>query len=79
LSLGYRQIKLSAKDYLDGVPTHGFHLSTLYVLRFDQYFCIVPGTYESILLEHINKFVVEPIDNILTFSMFEDIHIGHLA
>jgi hypothetical protein len=35
--------------------------------------------YESILLEHINKFVVEPIDNILTFSMFEAIHIGHLA
>jgi hypothetical protein len=42
-------------------------------------FCLVPTTYEFILLEHINKFVVEPIDNILTFSMFEDIHIGHWA
>jgi hypothetical protein len=72
-------MKLSPKDYLDGVPTHGFHLSILYVLWSDQYFCLVPATYESILLEHINKFVVEPIDNILTFSMFEDIHIGHLA
>jgi hypothetical protein len=51
-----------------------FHLSTLYVLRSDQYFCLVPAIYESILLEHINKFVVEPIDNILTFSMFEEIY-----
>jgi hypothetical protein len=30
-------------------------------------------------LEHLNKLVVEPIDDILIFSMFEDIHIGHLA
>jgi hypothetical protein len=51
-----------------------FHLSTLYVLWSDQYFCLVPAIYESILLEHINKFVVEPIDNILTFSMFEEIY-----
>jgi hypothetical protein len=48
-------------------------------LRSDQYFCLVPTTYESIFLEHLNKLVVEPIDNILIFSMFEDIHTGHLA
>jgi hypothetical protein len=30
-------------------------------------------------LEHVNKLVVEPIDDILIFSMFEEIHIGHLA
>jgi hypothetical protein len=48
-------------------------------LRSDQYFCLVPATYESIFLEHLNKLVVEPIDDILIFSMFEDIHIRHLA
>jgi hypothetical protein len=48
-------------------------------LRSDQYFCLVPTTYESIFLEHLNKLVVEPIDDILIFSMFEDIHIGNLA
>ena len=79
LSLGYRQIKLSPKDYLDGVPTHGFHLSTLYVLRSDQYFCLVPATYESIFLEHRNKLVVEPIDGILISSMFKEVHIVRLA
>jgi hypothetical protein len=26
----------------------------------DQYFCLVPTTYESIILEHLNKLVVEP-------------------
>jgi hypothetical protein len=30
-------------------------------------------------LEHLNKLVVEPIDDILIFSMFQDIHIGDLA
>jgi hypothetical protein len=30
-------------------------------------------------LEHINTLVVEPIDDILIFSMFEDIHIEYLA
>jgi hypothetical protein len=48
-------------------------------LRSDQYFCLVPTTYESTFLEHLNKLVVEPIDDILIFSMFEDIHIGNLA
>jgi hypothetical protein len=35
--------------------------------------------YESTFLEHLNKLVVEPIDDILIFSMFEEIYIGHLA
>jgi hypothetical protein len=48
-------------------------------LRSDQYFCLVPTTYESVILERLNKLVVEPIDDILIFSMFEDIHIGRLA
>jgi hypothetical protein len=30
-------------------------------------------------LEHLNKLVIEPIDDILILSMFEDLHIGHLA
>jgi hypothetical protein len=30
-------------------------------------------------LEHLNKLVVEPIDDILIFSMFEGVHIRHLA
>jgi hypothetical protein len=77
--LGYRQIKLSPKDYLDGVSTCGFHLNTSSFPWSDQYFCLVPAIYESIFLEHLNKLVVEPIDDILIFSMFEDIHIGHLA
>jgi hypothetical protein len=48
-------------------------------LRSDQYFCLVLATYESIFLEHLNKLVVEPIDDILIFSMFEGVHIRHLA
>jgi hypothetical protein len=56
-----------------------FTWAHFHVLRSDQYFCLVPATYESIFLEHLNKFVVEPIDDILIFSIFEDIHIGHLA
>jgi hypothetical protein len=48
-------------------------------LRSDQYFCLVPTTYESIFLEHRNELVVEPIDDILIFSMFEEIYIGHSA
>jgi hypothetical protein len=48
-------------------------------LRSDQYFCLVLAIYESIFLEHLNTFVVEPIDDILIFSMFEEIYIGHLA
>ena len=35
--------------------------------------------YESIFSEYHNKVVVEPIDDILIISMFEEIHIGHLA
>jgi hypothetical protein len=50
-----------------------------HALRSDQYFCLVPATYESIFLEHLNKLVVEPIDDILIFSMFKEIHTGHLA
>jgi hypothetical protein len=49
----------------------------IHVLRSDQYFCLVPATYESIFLEHLNKLVVEPIDDILIFSIVEEIHIGH--
>ena len=35
--------------------------------------------YESIFLEFHYKVVVEPIDNILIPSMFEEIHIEHMA
>jgi hypothetical protein len=48
-------------------------------LRSDKYICLVPTTYVSIFLEHLNKIVVDPIDDILIFSMFEEIYIGHLA
>jgi hypothetical protein len=41
--------------------------------------CLVPATYESMFLEHINKLVVEPIDDILIFSTFEEIYIEHSA
>jgi hypothetical protein len=34
---------------------------------------------ELAFLEYLEKIVIEPIDDILIFSMFEDIHIGHLA
>jgi hypothetical protein len=37
----------------------------------DQYFCLVPTTYESVILEHLNKLVVEPIDDILIFSLLK--------
>jgi hypothetical protein len=66
-------------DNLDGVSTCGFHLNTSSFPWSDQYFCLVSTIYESIFLEHLNKLVVEPIDDILIFSMFKDIHIGHLA
>jgi hypothetical protein len=79
LSLGYRQIKLSPKDNLDGVSTRGVSLEYT-VIPFDLTNTLALFVqYESIILEHLNKLVVEPIDNILIFSMFEDIHIGNLA
>src|SRR5664279_4235407 len=42
-----------------------FRLSTLQVYWSDQYFCSVHILYESIVLESLDKFVVEPIDGIL--------------
>src|SRR5664279_2337920 len=37
-----------------------FRLSTLQVYWSDQYFCFVHMFYESILLEYLDKFAVEP-------------------
>ena len=45
----------------------------------DQYFCLVHISDYPILLEYLNKIVVEPIDNILIASMFEEDHYDHLA
>ena len=43
----------------------------------DQYFCLVHATYESKFLEYLDKFVVEPIDDIPISSMFVEIRIEH--
>jgi hypothetical protein len=36
-------------------------------------------TYEFTGVEYQDKFVVEPINYLLIFSMFEEIHIGYWA
>ena len=79
LSLGYRQINLRTKDYLDVVLLQCFTWVDLHALWSDQYFRLVRMAYESIFLEYHYKVVVEPIDNILIPSMFEEIHIEHMA
>ena len=33
--------------------------------------------YESTVLEYLDKYVVEPINYILIFSMFEEIYVGY--
>jgi hypothetical protein len=66
--LGYRQIKLNPKDYLDGACACGVSPEYTF-MSFD--FCLVPATYESTFLEYLNKLVVEPIDDILIFSNLE--------
>ena len=35
--------------------------------------------YESTVSEYLDKFVVEPINYLLIFSMFEELHIGYWA
>jgi hypothetical protein len=79
LSLGYRQIKLSSKDYLDDVYTHG--VSSEYTFMSFG----LTNTSASFMqnmsssLEYLDKFVVEPIDDILISSMLKEIHIEKLA
>jgi hypothetical protein len=79
LSLGYRQIKLSSKDYLDDVYTIG--VSSEYTFMSFG----LTNTFASFIqnvslsLEYLDKFVVEPIDDILTFSMSKEVHIEQLA
>src|SRR3954471_24603861 len=55
------------------------HLSTSSCLWSNQQLCFVHATYEFIFLECLDKFVAEPIDDILTFSMLDLIHMEHLA
>jgi hypothetical protein len=50
-----------------------------HVFRSDQYFCLDHEIYDSILLEHLNNLVVEPINDILIFAMFGEKYIGQSA
>jgi hypothetical protein len=78
--LGYRQIKLSSKDYLDGVPTRGVSPKCTFMsFGLTNTFCLVPTTYESIFLEYHDNLVVEPINDTLALFIIEEIHIEHLA
>ena len=52
-----------------------FHLSPSSCLWSDQHICLVYKTCESIFLEYSDNFVIEPIDDILIFSMLGKIHI----
>ena len=56
-----------------------FHLSPSSCLWSDQHFCLVYKTYESICLEYLDEFVVDPLDDIVIFSMLDKIHIESLA
>ena len=56
-----------------------FHLSPSSCLWSDHHFCFVDTTYESIFLEYSDKFVIDPINDILIFSMLEKISIEPLA
>ena len=79
MSLGYRQIKLSSKDYLDDVYTHG--VSSKYTFMSFG----LTNTFASFLqnmsssLEYLDKFFIEPIDDILISSKFKQIHNGQVA
>jgi hypothetical protein len=75
LSLDYRQIKLSSEDYLDDIFfTNG--VSPEYIFKSFG----LTNTFASFIqnvslsLEYLDKFVVEPIDDILTFSMSKEVH-----
>lgn len=79
VSLGYHQIKLSSKDYLDDAYTHG--VSSEYTfMSFD-----LTNTSASFMqnmsssLEYLDKFVIEPLNDILISSMFKEVHIEQLA
>ena len=79
LSLGYHQIKFSSEDYLEDVHTHGVSLEYIF-MSFG-----LTNTFASFMqhvspsLEYLDKFVVEPIDDILIFSMSKEVHIEQLA
>ena len=79
LSLGYRQIKLSSEDYLYDVYTHG--VSSEYTFMSFGLTNISASFMQnmSFSLEYLDKFVIEPIDDILISSMFKEIHIEQLA
>jgi hypothetical protein len=79
LSLGYRQIKLSSKDYLDDVYTHG--VSSEYTFMSFGLTNISASSMQhmSPSLECSDNFVIEPIDDILISSMLKEIHIEQLA
>ena len=77
--MGYRQIKLSPYDHLDDVFFMVFRQLTSSCPWSDQYFCLVHVLFDSILLEYLNKLLVEPIDIILIASMSEEDHYEPLA
>ena len=65
LNLGYRQIKLRPKDYLDGVSTRGVSHEYIFMSLG------LTNTF-AVFIQHMNylygvfhKLVVEPIDDIL--------------
>jgi hypothetical protein len=75
LILGYHQIKLSPKDYLDDVSTNGLSPGYIFMsFGLTNTFASFMQ-YTSLLLEYLDKFVVEPIDDILIFSMSKEVHI----
>jgi hypothetical protein len=78
LSLGYRQIKFSSEDYLEDVHTHGVSLEYFVSLGLSNTFASFMQ-HVNLSLEYLDKFVVEPIDDILIFSMFKEVHIEQLA
>ena len=74
--LGYRQIKLSSKDNLDNVTSCDVSLE--YILMssgLTNTFGLIQTTYESIFLECVDKFVIEPINVILIISMTDKIRV----
>jgi hypothetical protein len=79
LSLGYQQIILSSKDYLDGVYTPGVSLEYIFMSFGLTNTLALFVQHVSLSLEYLDKFVVEPIDDILIFSMPKEVHIEQLA
>ena len=62
-----------------GVSTHGVSPKCIFMSSSLTNICLVHESCESHCLEYLGKCVIEPIDDILIFSLVEEVHVEHLA